>query len=69
MASSMQFVLDTDLGEDGELLGLFFTATNEVNFSEVPLKPGGENIPVMNQNKEEFVRLKCHYHAYLACKQ
>jgi len=38
MASSLQFVLDTDLGDDGELLGLFFTATNETNYSEVPLK-------------------------------
>lgn len=70
MASSLQFVLDTDLGDDGELLGpLFFTATNETNYSEVVLKQGGHSIPVINANKHEFVRLKCHYTAYVAVKK
>ena len=69
MASSLAFVLDSDLGDDGELLGLFFTATNETNYNEVALKPNGHNIPVTNANKHEFVRLKCHYTAYLAVKK
>lgn len=24
---------------------------------------------VIDSNKQEFVQLKCHYHAYLACKR
>jgi len=51
------------------MLGLFFTSTDETNYAEVDLKPGGANIVVGDSNKTEFVKLKCHYHAYLSCKR
>mgnify|MGYP001626798514 CR=1 FL=1 len=50
------------------MLGFYFTSTNETNLSEVDLKPNGSNIVVTDSNKHEFMRLKCHYHAYTACK-
>jgi len=34
----------------------------------VELKPGGSATRVNNDNKEEFIRLKCHYIAYKSCK-
>lgn len=69
VANSLKFVVENDLTAFGDTLDFWFTATNETNYSEVNLKPGGDNIQVTNTNKQEFVRLKCHYHAYLSCKK
>ena len=69
IANSLKFILENELGDDqGEsMLGFYFTSTNENNMTEVDLKPGGSQIPVTDSNKQEFARLKCHYHAYKAC--
>ncbi len=69
IANSLKFILENELGDDqGEMLGFYFTSTNETNLSEVDLKQNGSNIVVTDSNKHEFMRLKCHYHAYTACK-
>ena len=49
--NSLKFVVENNLEEFGDSLDFWFTATNEVNYSEFNLKPGGENIKVTNENK------------------
>ena len=43
---------------------LYFTVYDNVQKKEIPLKQGGENIQLTNENKHEFIRLKMHYEAY-----
>lgn len=70
IANSLKFILENELGDDqGEMLGFYFTSTNENNMTEVDMKPGGSSIAVTDSNKQEFARLKCHYHAYKACSR
>ena len=51
MHNSLKFVVENNLEEFGDSLDFWFTATNEVNYSEFNLKPGGDNIKVTNENK------------------
>ena len=69
VANSLKFVKENDLNDFGDSLDFWFTATNEINYSEVELKPGGSHIKVTNANKQEFLQLKCHYHAYISVKR
>ncbi|GFG40937.1 hypothetical protein Cfor_04032 [Coptotermes formosanus] len=59
LAKSLQDVLDYNEADLEEVFALNFEVTREV-FGEVrvqPLKAGGENIPVTQENKKEFVEL------------
>jgi len=69
VANSLKFVLENDLTKFADTIQFYFTSTNEMNYSEVDLKPNGSTILVTNENKQEFARLKCHYSAYLSCKK
>ena len=41
VANSLKFLQENDLAEYGDTLDFWFTATHEVNYSEIELKPGG----------------------------
>lgn len=69
VANSLDFVLDNDLTQFGDTVQFYFVATNETSYQEVPLKANGASILVTNDNKQEFARLKCHYHAYISIKR
>ncbi|XP_021936482.1 probable E3 ubiquitin-protein ligase HERC4 isoform X2 [Zootermopsis nevadensis] len=59
LAKSLQDLLDYSESDLEEVFILNFEVTREV-FGEIkvqPLKPGGENIPVTQENKQEFVDL------------
>ncbi|XP_055373246.1 probable E3 ubiquitin-protein ligase HERC4 isoform X2 [Condylostylus longicornis] len=59
MANSLQQLLDYTEDDLQDIFGLNFEITRDI-FGEVkvfPLKPDGENIPVTQQNKDEFVNL------------
>ena len=64
IANSFSFLLENNLTCLGDL-GIYFATTHEVTSAEIELKSGGANISVTEHNKMEFMRLKCHYHAYL----
>lgn len=62
--SSLQYLLDYE-GEDfEEIFSLSFTVTQMVNGrpSEVPLLPGGQNIPVTQDNRKEYVKKVMKFH-------
>lgn len=69
VANSLSYVLDQNLEEFGDAMEFYFTTTHEITYNEVELKQGGANLRVTDANKQEFARLKCHYHAYVACKK
>ena len=41
VANSLKFIKENDLNEYGDAMDFWFTTTNENNYSEVDLKPGG----------------------------
>ena len=61
--------MENDLSEYEDAIDLNFTMTLDTTGHEVELKNGGSNIKVVNANKMEFVKLKCHYISYLQNKQ
>lgn len=69
MAKSLQDLLDYSNPDVEDVFSLSFTI-DESYFGEVvstPLKPGGENMNVTNENKEEYVRLYVDYVLNKAC--
>ena len=62
--SSLSFILENDLTKFEEAIDLNFTITVDQTGAEIELKNNGENIKVVNENKEEFAQLKCHYMGY-----
>jgi len=69
-AKSMQDLLDYDGDDFVEVFGVNFTIS-ESQFGEVvstPLKKGGEEIDVTNENKAEYVQLYVNYVLNSSCK-
>ena len=62
--SSLSFILENDLTKFEDTIDLNFTVTLDTTGTEIELKNNGENIKVVNENKEEFAHLKCHYMGY-----
>ena len=54
VANSLKFILENDLTDYEDTLGIYFNVTHETNLSEIDLKPNGSNIPITNVNKHEF---------------
>ena len=62
--SSLSFILENDLKKFEDAIDLNFMITTDAAGTEVELKNNGENIKVVNENKQEFAQLKCHYMGY-----
>ncbi len=58
----MKFFRDNDLTEH-TVIEQYFVTTNSSGV-DIDLKPHGSQILVTNENKEEFIRLKCAYLAH-----
>ena len=54
----MKFFRDNDLKQFEDTIEQYFV-TNDYNGNERPLVPNGQTIRVTNENKNEFIRLKC----------
>ena len=68
-AKSLQQLLDYSEPDTEEVFSLTFTVS-ESQFGEVidkPLKSGGENIAVTNENKAEYVKLYIDYVLNKSC--
>lgn len=63
MYKSLKFFRDSDLTEHQEYLEQYFIYTNPSG-DERELKPNGANIRVTNENKAEFIKLKCQYYLH-----
>ena len=57
--NSLKFFRDNDLSQH-TYLDQYFVTTNNLGV-DCDLKPNGSNILVTNENKGEFIRLKCAY--------
>ena len=60
---SLKYFRDSDLNEHQDYLQQYFVYSNPSG-EERELKPNGASILVTNENKEEFIRLKCHYYLH-----
>jgi len=63
IANSLKFFRDNDLTQFEDVIEQYFVVNKESG-EERELKPNGKNIRVTNENKLEFIRLKCQYIAY-----
>ena len=63
--SSLKFILENDLNLFADSIDINFTMTLDKSGYEIELKDGGSNIKVVNDNKMEFAKLKCHHIAYI----
>ena len=66
--SSLTFILENDLNEYTDYIDINFTMTQDTSGTEIELKENGAHIKVVNENKEEFAKLKCHYIGYIQNK-
>lgn len=65
--NSLKFFRDNDLTKYADVIEQFFEHSTDEGKS-VELKPGGQVTRVTNENKQDFIMLKCHYIAYKQCK-
>ena len=60
--NSLKFIRENDLTEH-TVIEQYFVNTDSTGIDH-DLKPQGSQILVTNENKEEFIRLKCAYLAF-----
>jgi hypothetical protein len=65
--NSLKFFHENDLSQHEDVIEQFFEHSNDEGKS-VELVPGGSSKRVNNDNKKEFIKLKCHYIGYKSCK-
>ena len=65
--NSLKFFRESDLTEYEETIEQYFVA-NITESLDRELMPGGRQIKVTNENKEEFIRLKTNFVSYLCVK-
>lgn len=57
---NLKWLLENDIDELGMDLNFSFESNNFGIITVKPLKPNGENIPVTNDNKHEYIKLICY---------
>lgn len=69
-AKSLQHLLDYNQEDVEDVFCLTFSISQNCfgEENQVPLKPGGENIPVTNKNKSEYVKLYVDYILSKSCE-
>ena len=63
VCNSLKFFKDNDLTQFEDVIEQYFVVSKE-NGEEKELKKNGKDIRVTNENKMEFIRLKCQHIAY-----
>jgi E3 ubiquitin-protein ligase HUWE1 len=65
---NLKFIKENPIGTDLGLNFSYLISSDIKEATNVPLKPNGENIPVNDTNKQEFINLLINYFCTKTCK-